>query len=73
MPYELLKKEVVGLSDDQIMLLVEFAQFLRQHNALSHTQQDAEQKRKAFREMTKMQETNPFSDDYDWDLSLIHI
>ena len=30
MPYELLKNELLGLSDDKIMVLVEFARFLKQ-------------------------------------------
>ena len=30
MPYDLLKQEAAGLSDEKIMILVEFARFLRQ-------------------------------------------
>ena len=30
MPYDLLKQEVAGLPDEKIMILVEFARFLRQ-------------------------------------------
>ena len=35
MPYDLLKQEVAGLSDEKMLILVEFARFLRQGMAVA--------------------------------------